>query len=202
VVLERSHYRPATEHRQRQKWTAEEQERLRRGVERHGEGAWAQIWNDATLGFRNGRRTQVDLKDKWRNCTAYRTYSQNPIRRFILVDAQHRPVLTPAGQFHVYNNRWPRDAAMKAATKDEMYPVHPATGAPVSETQIYLRELLASDSSARNSSMDPTLSVVHVYRGTRQRERPPTGVPKFANARQMWVARVEKVAEELYIVPQ
>jgi hypothetical protein len=56
--------RPAEKQpRKRRPWGAEEVANLRRGVERHGEGRWETI----RLAFPFDGRTNVDLKDKWRN---------------------------------------------------------------------------------------------------------------------------------------
>ena len=53
--------------RQRTRWSKEEEEYLRKGVEKFGLGSWAMILRDP--GFRKHfaeQRTSVDLKDKWR----------------------------------------------------------------------------------------------------------------------------------------
>eukprot|EP00727_Mastigamoeba_balamuthi_P014162 m51a1_g9369 putative telomeric repeat binding (531) ;mRNA; r:188906-190682 len=49
--------------RRRRQWTEEEEAELRRAVMRHGEGSWATI---RASGKFSGR-TNIDLKDKWRN---------------------------------------------------------------------------------------------------------------------------------------
>ena len=50
------------------KWSEEELLWLQQGVRTHGEGKWRNIHQDPALGFaREKRRSQVDLKDKWRN---------------------------------------------------------------------------------------------------------------------------------------
>lgn len=46
---------------------------LKRGVALHG-NKWSTILNDSNLRFQD--RTQVDLKDKWRNLTKYRPYGE------------------------------------------------------------------------------------------------------------------------------
>eukprot|EP00475_Leptophrys_vorax_P027654 TRINITY_DN3944_c1_g1_i1.p1 TRINITY_DN3944_c1_g1~~TRINITY_DN3944_c1_g1_i1.p1 ORF type:complete len:324 (+),score=87.97 TRINITY_DN3944_c1_g1_i1:170-1141(+) len=55
---------PATPRSAKCRWTKEEEKTLRRGVDEFGAGKWKQIWSKY---FRKGRRSQVDLKDKWRN---------------------------------------------------------------------------------------------------------------------------------------
>jgi hypothetical protein len=49
--------------RNRKRWTDEEVAKLRRGVQKHGVGSWAQIFEGAPF----PGRTAMDLKDKWRN---------------------------------------------------------------------------------------------------------------------------------------
>ena len=50
--------------RKSRKWTEEEVKKLRSGISDYGEGSWSKIF---TTLFFNSDRTQVDLKDKWRN---------------------------------------------------------------------------------------------------------------------------------------
>ncbi|CAG9463568.1 unnamed protein product [Pedinophyceae sp. YPF-701] len=54
----------------KQKWTEEEVAALRYGVEKYGVGKWRLVQNDAELGPILAHRSNVDLKDKWRNLTA------------------------------------------------------------------------------------------------------------------------------------
>eukprot|EP00249_Psilotum_nudum_P015935 c25587_g1_i2 orf=567-1547(+) len=51
----------------KQKWTAEEEAALRAGVEKYGAGKWRNIQKDAEFGRCLSSRSNVDLKDKWRN---------------------------------------------------------------------------------------------------------------------------------------
>ena len=77
---------------------------LEEGVAKHGVGKWATILNDRHLHF-NASRTQVDLKDKWRNIKHYTPYNQISLRKFVLVDSRHQPILTASGQPHIYRNK-------------------------------------------------------------------------------------------------
>ncbi len=105
VVVEKAIYNPRAMHRKRIFWTAGEEEDLEIGVERHGEGHWSAILSDPNLRF-HASRTQVDLKDKWRNMKHYKPYNQISTRRFILVDSRHQPILSNASnQPHIYNNK-------------------------------------------------------------------------------------------------
>ena len=54
--------------RKRMRWTKEETDILKAGVQRHGRGSWAAILRDPESAFLRERgRTQVNLKDRWRN---------------------------------------------------------------------------------------------------------------------------------------
>uniref|UniRef100_A0A7I4D4Z7 Uncharacterized protein n=1 Tax=Physcomitrium patens TaxID=3218 RepID=A0A7I4D4Z7_PHYPA len=59
----------STQRQTQKKWSNEEVELLKRGVQEHGKGHWKKILNDNTDAFRG--RTEVDLKDKWRNLEKY-----------------------------------------------------------------------------------------------------------------------------------
>lgn len=51
----------------KQKWTSEEEGALRKGVEKYGAGRWRTIQKDPEFGLCLAARSNVDLKDKWRN---------------------------------------------------------------------------------------------------------------------------------------
>ncbi|KAK4774626.1 hypothetical protein SAY86_009561 [Trapa natans] len=51
----------------KQKWTAEEEEALRAGVAKHGTGKWKDIQRDPEFNKFLFSRSNIDLKDKWRN---------------------------------------------------------------------------------------------------------------------------------------
>ncbi|KAJ4958340.1 hypothetical protein NE237_025451 [Protea cynaroides] len=51
----------------KQKWTAEEEAALKAGVVKHGAGKWRTILKDAEFSSVLSLRSNVDLKDKWRN---------------------------------------------------------------------------------------------------------------------------------------
>ncbi|KAE8707016.1 Telomere repeat-binding factor 3 [Hibiscus syriacus] len=54
----------------KQKWTAEEEEALKAGVLKHGTGKWRNILSDPEFSSVLRSRSNVDLKDKWRNINA------------------------------------------------------------------------------------------------------------------------------------
>ncbi|KAK1359929.1 MYB transcription factor [Heracleum sosnowskyi] len=54
----------------KQKWTAEEEAALKAGIAKHGIGKWSTIIKDPEFSTPLHLRTNVDLKDKWRNMNA------------------------------------------------------------------------------------------------------------------------------------
>uniref|UniRef100_A0A1J3G5M8 MYB transcription factor n=1 Tax=Noccaea caerulescens TaxID=107243 RepID=A0A1J3G5M8_NOCCA len=52
---------------QKLKWTAEEEETLLAGVRKHGPGKWKNILRDPDFAEQLSNRSNIDLKDKWRN---------------------------------------------------------------------------------------------------------------------------------------
>ncbi|XP_039004502.1 telomere repeat-binding factor 4-like [Hibiscus syriacus] len=52
---------------QKQKWTAEEEEALLAGITKHGPGKWKNILKDPEFAPFLTHRSNIDLKDKWRN---------------------------------------------------------------------------------------------------------------------------------------
>ncbi|KAJ6361049.1 hypothetical protein OIU77_004975 [Salix suchowensis] len=55
--------------RKPKRWSQEEEDALRESVKKYGKGNWKLIWNSRRSVFQE--RTEVDLKDKWRNMTRY-----------------------------------------------------------------------------------------------------------------------------------
>ncbi|KAJ0249916.1 SANT/Myb domain-containing protein [Hirschfeldia incana] len=52
---------------QRRKWSAEEEEAFLAGVRKYGPGKWSYIINDPEFRAQLSTRSNIDLKDKWRN---------------------------------------------------------------------------------------------------------------------------------------
>lgn len=61
---------------QKQKWTAEEEEALHQGVQKYGAGKWKHILKDPQFSQKLASRSNIDLKDKWRNLNVFP--GQNP----------------------------------------------------------------------------------------------------------------------------
>lgn len=152
--------------------------------------SWHKILADPNLKF-GGVRTQVDLKDKYRNLHQSRMYSELPIRRFVLVNENHEPILTDRGHYHIFNNRWPADAATKVATKDFVY------GEGQESARIYLREIPAE---GREGAPE-----VHVFDVSRRMEAladVSANIPRFRGSRGAYVGEARKVCTERLISRQ
>lgn len=184
-IIKAAEYAPKSSRIPRHPWTTEEENALREGVLRHGVGNWAKIRDDPDFSFHlNPKvRDNVALKDKWRNMVSYKEYSALPIRQYTILDKYHQPYRTRTGNLVCYRNRWPRDAALKAATKDEFYDGDPNK----TTTIIYVKEI-GNDGEESN--------IVHVYYAQRYRIPNDGSLPKFGSYRMRWGATVEKKREE------
>lgn len=68
----------------KQKWTPEEEEALRAGIAKHGAGKWKTILTDPEYTSILSSRSNVDLKDKWRNINVFsspRDKSKEAVKR-------------------------------------------------------------------------------------------------------------------------
>ncbi len=104
------------------------------------------------------------------------------MRKYVLVNEFHEPVMTKKGSYRIFNNRWPIDAAVKVATKNFVYP------AGTNQARIYLRDVPAEGQEASSP-------LVHVFDITRYRET-IVDIPKFEGKRLAWVGQAKKVATE------
>ncbi|XAR49917.1 hypothetical protein NMG60_11004100 [Bertholletia excelsa] len=66
---------------QKQKWTSEEEEALRAGVAKHGTGKWKNILRDPEFAPSLTHRSNIDLKDKWRNISINAAHGSNAKQR-------------------------------------------------------------------------------------------------------------------------
>ncbi|CAL9218936.1 unnamed protein product [Arabidopsis halleri] len=57
------------------KWTVEEEEALLAGIAKHGSGKWSNIVDDPEFAAQLLNRTNINLKDKWRNMKKSRTHT-------------------------------------------------------------------------------------------------------------------------------
>ncbi|KAL7133208.1 hypothetical protein ABFS83_12G124900 [Erythranthe nasuta] len=78
----------------KQKWTAEEEEALRAGVAKHGVGKWKLIQRDPVFNQLLFARSNIDLKDKWRNLSV--ANGQGPRDKTKITKPKANPVDAPA----------------------------------------------------------------------------------------------------------
>ncbi|KAK6264252.1 hypothetical protein SCA6_019686 [Theobroma cacao] len=87
---------------QKQKWTAEEEEALLAGVAKHGPGKWKNILKDPDFAPYLTHRSNIDLKDKWRNLSVStsaqgsRDKSRAPKVKAIVASLPNTPSSAPA----------------------------------------------------------------------------------------------------------
>ena len=62
----------------KKRWTEDEERALREGVEKHGTGRWKHIKTDNDFSEILSLRSNVDLKDKWRNILVARGEREKP----------------------------------------------------------------------------------------------------------------------------
>ncbi|MFS7950047.1 putative transcription factor MYB-HB-like family [Helianthus anomalus] len=65
----------------KKRWTLEEEAALSAGVYKYGTGKWKDILNDHQFAHCLINRSNVDLKDKWRNLGCNASNSQSSSRR-------------------------------------------------------------------------------------------------------------------------
>ncbi|KJE94428.1 hypothetical protein CAOG_05071 [Capsaspora owczarzaki ATCC 30864] len=203
--LDEDDFRP----KHRNLWTTAEIAALKQGVEKLGVGKWTAIRNDPRWSHILSRRTPQNLYDRYRvaGFRMRRQPREQPFRKFILLDADHKPVMggtakSPAPV--VYGRgaagvglgrvRHPRDAALKAAKRDDLY-------SPEEETcTIYLREV-GNQCNQKFQSQDPLSAlpmhydVVYVFSGSRHLIPAPK-LERFANYSQVWTTRAQLIRRE------
>ncbi|XP_030538971.2 telomere repeat-binding factor 2 isoform X1 [Rhodamnia argentea] len=75
----------------KQKWTAEEEAALKAGVIKHGAGKWRTILTDPEFSAILQMRSNVDLKDKWRNINVTAIWGSRQKARLALKKNQLTP---------------------------------------------------------------------------------------------------------------
>jgi myb proto-oncogene protein len=79
----------------KQRWTAEEEAALKAGVAKHGPGKWRTILRDPDFSALLRLRSNVDLKDKWRNLSVTAGgYGSREKARMALKKGRHVPRVT------------------------------------------------------------------------------------------------------------
>ncbi|KAA8523274.1 hypothetical protein F0562_009697 [Nyssa sinensis] len=109
----------------KQKWTSEEEEALRAGVAKHGTGKWKNIQKDPEFNHFLYSRSNIDLKDKWRNMSVSAN-GQGPREKSRTSKAKANPdapatplpnAQTPASTTPVTNDASSTDVVMDDSSK-------------------------------------------------------------------------------------
>eukprot|EP01137_Pigoraptor_chileana_P001380 Opistho-2@38942 len=179
-------------------WSVEEISALREGVAQHGVGSWHVIQTSQPA---LSLRTAAQLGDKWRNIALQRRRTDLPPRKFALLREDHtlfrirgRPIVfgKAAGGKGIGRVRLPRDAALRAASRPEIYANGEVT------CRIYIREIVQK---CRGASEPPAArktkrTTVYVYEGSRSRMVPPPNAGKIAQRGIAWRPSVHFVRKE------
>ncbi|PIN22959.1 hypothetical protein CDL12_04311 [Handroanthus impetiginosus] len=140
----------------KQKWTAEEEEALRAGVAKHGAGKWKNIQRDPEFNHLLFARSNIDLKDKWRNLSVAngqgpRDKSKTPKAKVSPADAPATPV--PIAQTSASVAPSSQDASTDVVMLDSSRPLPEGNNAAKYNAMIYealssLKEPNGSDSGS------------------------------------------------------
>lgn len=147
----------------KQKWTAEEEEALRAGVAKHGTGKWKNIQRDPEFNPFLFSRSNIDLKDKWRNMSvsAPREKSRT-LKPKAGSDAPAVPLSTP--QTSALPAAVPIDASADPITDESARSSAPKYNALIFEAISALKEPNGSDVSAILSYIEQRLEVPPNFR--------------------------------------
>ncbi|KAH6817200.1 hypothetical protein C2S51_000803 [Perilla frutescens var. frutescens] len=104
----------------KQKWTAEEEEALRAGVAKHGAGKWKNIQRDPEFNHLLFARSNIDLKDKWRNLSV--ANGQGPRDKSKAAKAKGNPADSPAAPRPIAQTSASVAPSSKDASKDVVMP--------------------------------------------------------------------------------
>ncbi|KAG8376174.1 hypothetical protein BUALT_Bualt09G0035800 [Buddleja alternifolia] len=140
----------------KQKWTSEEEEALRAGVAKHGAGKWKNIQRDPEFNHLLFARSNIDLKDKWRNLSV--ANGQGPRDKSKTPKAKTNPAEVPAtpmplAQTSASVTPLSQDASTDVVMSDSSRPLPEGNNAAKYNAMIYealatLKEPNGSDSGA------------------------------------------------------
>ncbi|XP_021294179.1 telomere repeat-binding factor 4 [Herrania umbratica] len=142
---------------QKQKWTAEEEEALLAGVAKHGPGKWKNILKDPDFAPYLTHRSNIDLKDKWRNLSVStsaqgsRDKSRAPKVKAIVASLPNTPSSAPAAsRAHIVTT----DAVVGDASNSSL----DGKNAPRYNTMIF--EALSTIKDANGSDISAIVSYI------------------------------------------
>ncbi|XP_042052199.1 telomere repeat-binding factor 4-like [Salvia splendens] len=156
----------------KQKWTAEEEEALRAGVAKHGAGKWKNIQRDPEFNHLLFARSNIDLKDKWRNLSV--ASGQGLRDKPKATKGKANPAEAPATPLPTAQTSGSAAPSSKGASSDVVMmdsskPLPEGIGAAKCTAMIFealstLNDLKGSDSSAIASFIEKRYEVPHNFR--------------------------------------
>ncbi|XP_047946293.1 telomere repeat-binding factor 4-like [Salvia hispanica] len=156
----------------KQKWTAEEEEALRAGVAKHGAGKWKNIQRDPEFNHLLFARSNIDLKDKWRNLSV--ASGQGLRDKPKAAKGKANPAEAPAAPLPAAQTSGSaapscKGASTDVAMMDSSKPLPEGIGAAKCTAMIFealstLNDLKGSDSSAIASFIEKRYEVPHNFR--------------------------------------
>ncbi|CAH2033508.1 unnamed protein product [Thlaspi arvense] len=91
-------------HRKNNKWTKEEEEALDAGIAKHGVGKWSDILADPVFRAHLVDRTNINLKDKWRNMKHRESLIEKKLKSQALKSASISPNTSPVASNEPFSN--------------------------------------------------------------------------------------------------
>ncbi|KAL1547788.1 telomere repeat-binding factor 4-like [Salvia divinorum] len=156
----------------KQKWTAEEEEALRAGVAKHGAGKWKNIQRDPEFNHLLYARSNIDLKDKWRNLSVASGQGQRDKPK--ATKGKANPAEAPATPLPTAQTSGSvapssKSASTDVAMMDSSRPLPEGISAAKCTAMIFealstLKDLKGSDSSAIASFIEKRHEVPHNFR--------------------------------------
>ncbi|URD94641.1 single myb histone [Musa troglodytarum] len=149
----------------KQKWTAEEEEALRAGVDKHGAGKWRTIQKDPEFSRCLATRSNIDLKDKWRNMSISAS-GQGSREKMRTPKAKVLPVIPPSGSQSLIVSAPHKDGV--SATADPTKSSQEAKLSP--RYTVMIIEALAGMKEPNGSEIGAICSFIEVQKGYRLKE--------------------------------
>ncbi|KAF8081997.1 hypothetical protein N665_0853s0010 [Sinapis alba] len=116
----------------KQKWTPEEEAALKAGVLKHGTGKWRTILSDPQFSSLLKSRSNVDLKDKWRNISVTALWGSRKKAKLAL-----RRALPAPKHDHNNNNSTPLSIVPLANGQEQTNPTSPTGGSGAGNLQTH-----------------------------------------------------------------
>ena len=137
---------------QKQKWTQDEEDALIAGVEKHGPGKWKNILKDPQFAPFLTSRSNIDLKDKWRNLSvsngAQGSKEKSRVPKLKALPAPPAPTATPQNAAPALQNAASDVTPPDASQNDQDAKNPPRYNALIFEALSALKDSNGSDMNA------------------------------------------------------